>query len=186
MVTKWGFSTKLGIQFIDDKEKYSGETQTIVDTEVRQLLSDSYSRAKTMLETHRKKLNLIAEALIEHETLSGSEIADIAKGKKLDLRNRSQKPSREAKVLPPSKKGSHTSAGGKKATDAASKRPAPAVVQKTSKSSEDNKASAAAVSSTAKKPSATTTASGGAVRGPPTSSSSTSSESSAGGNSANK
>eukprot|EP00602_Paraphysomonas_sp_CaronLab_P003097 CAMPEP_0185032972 /NCGR_PEP_ID=MMETSP1103-20130426/21540_1 /TAXON_ID=36769 /ORGANISM="Paraphysomonas bandaiensis, Strain Caron Lab Isolate" /LENGTH=629 /DNA_ID=CAMNT_0027569077 /DNA_START=373 /DNA_END=2262 /DNA_ORIENTATION=- len=104
MITKWGFSSKLGIQYMDDKDKFSGDTQTIVDQEVRKLLEESYNRAKTLLETHRKELGLIANALLEHETLSGSEVVDISKGKPLNLRLRSQKASREATPIPPSKR----------------------------------------------------------------------------------
>jgi ATP-dependent metalloprotease len=104
MVTKWGFSDKLGVQYLDDKEKFSGETQSIIDTEVRKLLDDSYTRAKNLLQNHKKELALVAEALMEHETLSGSEVADVVKGKKLNLRIRSQKASREPKPIPEQKK----------------------------------------------------------------------------------
>eukprot|EP00604_Paraphysomonas_vestita_P000939 CAMPEP_0174819552 /NCGR_PEP_ID=MMETSP1107-20130205/2849_1 /TAXON_ID=36770 /ORGANISM="Paraphysomonas vestita, Strain GFlagA" /LENGTH=608 /DNA_ID=CAMNT_0016033249 /DNA_START=227 /DNA_END=2053 /DNA_ORIENTATION=+ len=106
MITKWGFSTKLGIQFLDDKDKLSGETQNIVDNEIRKLLDDSYARAKTLLQTHQKELKLIAEALMEHETLSGAEIADIYHGRPLNLRVRTQKASRELSPMPESKKKS--------------------------------------------------------------------------------
>ena len=52
---------QVGVMFLDDKEKQSGETQGKVDDEVRLLLSDSYSRAKKLLETHRKELDLVAQ-----------------------------------------------------------------------------------------------------------------------------
>lgn len=104
MVTKWGFSTKLGVQYLDDKEKFSGETQSIIDSEVRRLLDESYVRAKNLLQTHKKELALVAEALMEHETLSGSEVADVVKGKPLNLRVRSQKASRDPKPIPDQKK----------------------------------------------------------------------------------
>jgi ATP-dependent metalloprotease len=104
MVTKWGFSSKLGVQYLDDKEKFSGETQSIIDTEVRQLLDDSYARATTLLSAHKAELTLIAKALMEHETLSGAEVADVVKGKALNLRVRSQKASREPKPMPEQKK----------------------------------------------------------------------------------
>ena len=55
--------TQVGVMFLDDKEKQSGETQGKVDDEVRLLLSDSYSRAKKLLETHRKELDLIAQVI---------------------------------------------------------------------------------------------------------------------------
>lgn len=105
MVTQWGFSSKLGIQYNgDSKEKMSGETQTIIDNEVRQLLNDSYTRAKNMINEHKRELKYIAHALMEHETLSGSEIRDVANGYKINTLKRSQDPSRKPLVLPSAKK----------------------------------------------------------------------------------
>jgi len=101
MVTKWGFSSKLGIQYNGDpKDKMSGETQTLIDNEVRTLLNDSYARALNMITEHKRELRYIAHALIEHETLSGSEIREVANGYKIDVRKRSQEPSRKPIVLP--------------------------------------------------------------------------------------
>ena len=34
MVTKWGMSDKVGLFYVDEKEKQSGEFQGIIDTEV--------------------------------------------------------------------------------------------------------------------------------------------------------
>jgi ATP-dependent metalloprotease len=162
MVTKWGFSTKLGIQFIDDADKSSGETQSIVDSEVRLLLSDSYTRAKTLLENNRKQLNRIAEALIEHETLSGSEVADVAKGKTINTRSRSQKASRDPKALPSSKKDAAAAAaasatGNKKAAAA------PVVVAKAHSVKE-----AAGQQSASTSTASNVKPAGATVRGPPT------------------
>ena len=36
MVTKWGMSDKVGLFFVDEKEKQSGEFQQLIDDEVRQ------------------------------------------------------------------------------------------------------------------------------------------------------
>jgi ATP-dependent Zn protease len=57
--------------FIDDKEKHGGETQGAADQEIRQLLQDSYQRAKKLIETHRKELDIIAQGLQDYESLSG-------------------------------------------------------------------------------------------------------------------
>lgn len=101
MVTQWGFSSKLGIQYNGDpKDKLSGETQALIDNEVRDLLNDSYIRATTLINNHKRELRYIAHALIEHETLSGSEIRDVAGGYKINIRKRSQEPSRKPIVLP--------------------------------------------------------------------------------------
>ena len=71
MVTKYGLSEKLGIMYVDEKLKNSAETQQWVDQEVRALLNDSYARAKNILASHRDQLHLLAEGLVEFETLSG-------------------------------------------------------------------------------------------------------------------
>ncbi|CAE7496610.1 FTSH4 [Symbiodinium microadriaticum] len=183
MVTKWGFSSKLGVQSIDDKDThYSGETQTIIDSEVRQLLSDSYTRAKTLLETNRKQLTRIAEALIEHETLSGAEVAEVAKGMPINTRQRSQKASRESKALPLPKKPSPPRSGGgpvdissRPATVSSSLKTPPngtgAHAESVVNNAEQNHSVGAvsaphAAASSAKKPTT-------AVRGPPTASTAT-------------
>ena len=54
-----------------------------IDSEVRMLLSSSYARATKLLLSKRRELDMLANALLEHETLSGSEIKEVLKGKKL-------------------------------------------------------------------------------------------------------
>jgi ATP-dependent metalloprotease len=103
MVTQWGFSSKLGIQYNGDKEARSAETQAIIDNEIRELLNDSYARAVTLITEHKQELGYIANALIEFETLSGSEIKRVSDGYNLNVRKRSQEPSRKPLVLPTAK-----------------------------------------------------------------------------------
>lgn len=95
MVTKFGLSSKVGVIFIDDKQHLSAATQDDIDKEVREILSNSYARAKKILETHRNELELLANGLMEYESLSGSEVVDLTQGKKLSQVKRSQKPSRQ-------------------------------------------------------------------------------------------
>lgn len=49
--------------------------------QVRDILDKSYKRAWSCLETHRRDLDLLANALIKHETLTGAEIKDVLAGK---------------------------------------------------------------------------------------------------------
>mmetsp|Transcript_18773 Transcript_18773/g.18093 ORF Transcript_18773/g.18093 Transcript_18773/m.18093 type:complete len:812 (-) Transcript_18773:205-2640(-) len=101
MVTKWGMSDKVGVMFLDDKEKQSGETQAMIDNEVRQLLAESYSRATKIMQVHRKDLDIIANGLVEYETLSGGEIVDLLSGVKPNMKGlRTQRPSRATIALP--------------------------------------------------------------------------------------
>jgi ATP-dependent metalloprotease len=100
MVTQFGLSEKVGVIFIDPNAKQSGETQKDIDQEVKNLLSASYARAKALLETHRKELDLIAKGLLQYESLAGGELVDLMNGKPLGAGVRSQKPSRATQVLP--------------------------------------------------------------------------------------
>ena len=102
MVTKYGLSDKLGVMFLDERDKLSGETQKLVDDEVRRMLTESYERAKKILTTNRHELDLIAAGLLEYESLSGSELVDLTRGIKPSNveAKRSQRPSRPAKEIP--------------------------------------------------------------------------------------
>lgn len=65
-------------------------------TQVREILDKSYQRAWACLQTHRSDLDLLANALIKHETLTGAEIKDLLMGKPIkvapvDVKTRSPK-----------------------------------------------------------------------------------------------
>ncbi len=90
MVCEWGMSEKLGMVEYGDHEShvflardlsksrdYSESTAQQIDAEVRKLIDDSYARAKKIVLEHRDKLDIIAKALIEFETLDGAQIRDI-------------------------------------------------------------------------------------------------------------
>ena len=57
--------------------EYSEATAEQIDQEVRKLLDDAYRLARKTLMGDRDKLNVIAKGLLEHETLSGSQIKEI-------------------------------------------------------------------------------------------------------------
>lgn len=103
MVTQYGLSDKIGLVFINPNEKQGGETQKIVDQEVKELLNASYARAKALLEHHRKELDIVASGLLQYESLAGGEIVDLMNGKPLGPGVRSQKPSRIMQALPGSR-----------------------------------------------------------------------------------
>ena len=62
---------------------YSEETAKEIDDEVRSIINAQYDRAKTVIEAHREKLDAIAEALLERETLGREEIEAIMAGREL-------------------------------------------------------------------------------------------------------
>jgi cell division protease FtsH len=89
MVTQWGMSDAMGpLQYEEKQEGYLGyggtqraamsdETAKKIDAEIRQLVEAGHAKATALLKKHRKQLNLLAEALLEFETLSGDEITHL-------------------------------------------------------------------------------------------------------------
>jgi ATP-dependent metalloprotease len=126
MVTKYGLSDKVGVLFLEDKDKTSGQTMTNVDDEVMKLLNESYSRAKNLLVKNRRELDIIAKGLQEYESLSGGEIVDLINGKQPNMKGlRSQRPSRQTEKIHPSKEQAASAKGkrgGRGATVSASER----------------------------------------------------------------
>jgi cell division protease FtsH len=84
---------------ISRSHNYSEATALEIDREVRKLCDDSYARATKVLTDNRDKLELIAKALLEFETLDGSQIRDILKYGKMN--NPPAGPSRPRKDPPP-------------------------------------------------------------------------------------
>ena len=90
MVCEWGMSEKMGMVEYGEHEDYvflgrdisrardySEATAEQIDGEVRKLIDDAYQTAKQVLTTHRDKLEIIAKALLEFETLDGQQIKEI-------------------------------------------------------------------------------------------------------------
>lgn len=86
MVTQWGMSDAMGpLQYEERQEGYlsygmsqrsamSDETARKIDAEIRRLVEGGHKRATELLTTHNEQLHLLANALLEFETLSGDEI----------------------------------------------------------------------------------------------------------------
>ncbi len=118
MVTKWGLSEKLGPLLYDEDEgevflgknygsggsrmNVSGETAKIIDEEVRRVVDECYSRANQILVDNRDKLDQMAEALIQYETIDSDQIDDIMAGRE---------------VRPPKDSGDNDDSGVKAAAD---------------------------------------------------------------------
>ncbi len=101
MVTEWGMSEKLGPMSYGEREDalfqmgpsfrnkdYSEQTAQEIDAEVRRIIGEQYERAKKIIEEHLDKLDAIAEALLERETIDGAEIEAIMTGRELPPRQR--------------------------------------------------------------------------------------------------
>ncbi len=89
MVCQWGMSEKLGmVQYGSDDEyflgrdmvrrkDYSEATAREIDEEVRRIIEERNRVAKELIATHRDKLEAIAKALLEFETLDGRMVQEI-------------------------------------------------------------------------------------------------------------
>jgi len=94
MVTEFGFSEKLGpLRYTDNDEEIflghsvtqhknvSEKTANLIDEEVRRLIDEAEGKARAILTKEKDQLENITQALLEYETLSGSEVDDILAGK---------------------------------------------------------------------------------------------------------
>ncbi|ANU06422.1 ATP-dependent zinc metalloprotease FtsH [Paraurantiacibacter namhicola] len=96
MVTKWGMSDKLGpLQYEQQQEGYLGmgqsartmagaETNKLIDAEIKSLVEGGLKRATEILTKQEDKLHLLAQAMLEYETLTGEEINELMKTGKID------------------------------------------------------------------------------------------------------
>lgn len=92
MITQWGMSENLGpITFgrrqeqvflgrdIAQDRNYSEEVAYTIDQEVRRLIEDAYAKTQEILHTNMAKLELMANALLERETLEAHELEELMK-----------------------------------------------------------------------------------------------------------
>lgn len=94
MVTRWGLSEKLGPLLYEEEEgevflgmqqgnrlHVSAETSKVIDDEVRSVIDSCYGRAEKILTDNRDKLDAMAQALMQYETLDSLQLDDIMEGK---------------------------------------------------------------------------------------------------------
>ena len=89
MVREWGMSDRvgpmawssqqqvfLGEDLMTSGREYSDDTAKLLDEEVARILTEQEQRATELLLKHRRGLELVAEALLERETIDGREVAN--------------------------------------------------------------------------------------------------------------
>ena len=94
MVTKWGLSDELGpITYGEDEDEVflgrsvtqhksiSNETASKIDEVVRGILDRAYARSTELLTANLDKLNVMANALLQYETIDAHQIDDIMEGR---------------------------------------------------------------------------------------------------------
>ena len=96
MVTKWGLSDAMGPLMYDEggeevflgrsaaqpSKAMSDETALSIDREVRSIIDECYEKARSILEEHRSKMDMMADALMQYETIDSEQIDAIMEGKK--------------------------------------------------------------------------------------------------------
>ena len=92
MVTKYGFSEKLGpVNYSSSEEvflgkdfstrkNYSEEIASEIDEEIRKIVEGAFADAEKILEDNMEKLHVVAKALLEVETLDGEQFDALYKG----------------------------------------------------------------------------------------------------------
>ena len=90
MVYEWGMSDRMGpIKYTEEHDSMmgpesvvtaSGTTRRELDEEVRAIIDGAYGRARHLIVTHKEVLEKIARALLEHETLDGSQVKMLLDG----------------------------------------------------------------------------------------------------------
>ncbi len=94
MVTEWGMSAKLGpLRYnenqqevflghaITQRQNMSEETAKVIDEEIRRIVTDGEKKAWEVLGPARDKLELVTQALMEYETITGEECQTVMAGK---------------------------------------------------------------------------------------------------------
>ena len=94
MVTQWGMSDELGTMVYGENEgeiflgrsiqthkNVSEATMQKVDAEIRRIVDQQYRVARKILEDNRDKVEAMAKALLELETIDADQIGDIMSGK---------------------------------------------------------------------------------------------------------
>ncbi len=89
MVCQYGMSDRLGSMTFGHpeeevflgrdiaREKYSNEVAAVIDEEVRRLMDEAYKGAEKLLQENMDKLVLIAETLMQKETLDGRQLQEL-------------------------------------------------------------------------------------------------------------
>jgi len=90
MVCEWGMSDALGMveygenrgevfvaRDMGSNKTYSEETARVIDAEIKRFIDEAYALAKELLLKHNDALKLLAEALLEFETLDAQQVKDL-------------------------------------------------------------------------------------------------------------
>ncbi len=97
MVCEWGMSS-LGPRVLGRKDDmvflgrdlmhqsdYSNETARLIDEEIGKIIDTAYKKARELIEANREKMEIIAQTLLERESLSAADIQGILNGEAIKV-----------------------------------------------------------------------------------------------------
>ena len=95
MVRDWGMGESVGFVYYGEGDSknnvydlggrdYSDKTAEVIDQEIKRILDAGYETAKNMITENRAKLEAIAEALLQYETITGEEVNALIRGESLE------------------------------------------------------------------------------------------------------
>ena len=86
MITRYGMSEKFGFQSFREPSQFSAgelppafseETSRAIDAEVSKLVSDAYARGERLIAENRDRLETLANALLDRETMDGRDVEEL-------------------------------------------------------------------------------------------------------------
>jgi len=78
MVTQYGMSDELGnVNLQDNYNNLSSQTKEKIEAETRKIIEAGRLRAMAILQSRKKELHLLANALVEYESLDQDEIRKV-------------------------------------------------------------------------------------------------------------
>ena len=91
MVVAWGMSDEVGpINYVENikgngwgLEATSDATLNVINSEIKKIITKAKEKAAKILMDHAEQLQIIADALLKYETLTGDEIKDLVAGKEI-------------------------------------------------------------------------------------------------------
>ena len=95
MVRDWGMNDRLGFVFYGEDEnkqsfmdlgggrEYSEETAKIIDEEVKKLIDRLYEETRQLIEANKDRVDALAKALVQFETLDAGDVERVMKGEHL-------------------------------------------------------------------------------------------------------
>jgi cell division protease FtsH len=89
MVCRYAMCDRFGFQAFQEASKFTGEslppafseeTSKAIDEEVKRLIDEAYGDAKRIISENKEKLEILAQKLLESETMDGKDVEELLQG----------------------------------------------------------------------------------------------------------